>query len=1052
MKALTDFAVDRPWAALLGALVLTVLVAFGMTRLESDPDVLRDLPEDLPARQLYDRIGEMFPGKEMLFVGLAGDALWTPEGIATIDQMTRAIEDLDVVEQVISPTNASIVRGTAEGMEIHDAMEALPRDEAEVAALRERLLSQDSLRGMVVSEDGRVASMVVFLSAHLATTESKAAGKVADVIEATRGPLEVYPTGRPLISYYSSKTVGKETGMLTSAALVLMIVLLGALFRNLRGVALPLMVVVIATLWTVGLMGWLRVPFTHSLEALPIMLIAIGVADGVHIVQAYMGRAAGLPHAPGAGPDRAARVAAVKAVMDDLRNPVIMTSVTTAAGFLALNTSGVHSIMTLGLMVAFGTGVALLMSLTLVPALLGLLPVPRRALRAEVRSRGYALQRAMRAWGDMLYAHPRAASAGVLALVAVSLWGATRVQSETSLLSNLDPNDPIAVSARFVNEHFNGVTNLMVVFEGEPGAVKDPAFLATVEAFERHARGVPGVGGTASIVPIIESMNEVLHAGDPAWHRLPRETETEQGFDYRVDEEGNEIEVPVTREVSGRELLDGYFALFEMQGRGRDLRNFVSDDLSSAKVTVFLKSDHKKDMDRIVRDLRGWMADHVHGARVEVTGMAALMLAVNDLITRGQGLSIAVSLVLVWVITALMFRSPVLGLFNVIPLFAAIFFNFGVMGLAGLDLNLMTMGVASMAIGVGVDFGIHFVHRYRHAFAETGEVHAALRRTFEEAGVAILMNMVAVAGGFLPLLLASFRGVMTMGLLISLIMAFSAFGALTILPLLFVGLRPRAVEHLAVLLAAGALLLGRPAHADAAGRAFMEQVLSRGSIHSMVGTATLTLVDERGRQKVRVFKMASRDNEEGDTDLIMRMEQPPDMRGAGFLVIGHLRGDDERYVYVPALHRVNRIVGSGRGGSFMSSEFSYEDIGSPDLDDWDWTLAGETEVDGHRCKLVRATPATEQVRRDTGYGEVDYAIDAELLTTRRAEFHDKAGQPFKTLVAERIEEVGGVPFATSLKMTDLASGRWSRLEMSDLVVNQPVEDAWFTRRALQQGF
>jgi len=1053
MKWLTDLSIDRPWPILGVLAALTVGLAWGLGRIESDPDVLRDLPDHLPAKQLYDRVGEMFPSKEMVFIGVEADDLWTPQRLDDLARLTRAVEDVPVVQQVISPTNASVVVGTADGFEIRDAADPFPTTPAEAAALRDLLLATEQTRGTVVSEDGRVAAILIFLQAKLATTESKAAGQVAEAVDLNCGELRVYKAGRPMVTYLSSKQIGRDTGMLTSAALLLMLVLLGVMFANLRGVLLPIGVVVFSTLWTMGGMGWLGIDMTHSLEALPIMLIAIGVADGVHIVQAFMARARTATD----------RKEAARATMDDLRRPVVMTSITTAVGFLALNTSGVRSIMLLGVLVAFGVAVALLFSMTLVPAVLALLPLPKRARRADVRKRGFLLQRIMVAWGEWLFHHKGIATAVVVVFVGLCGIGATRVQTETSVLANFPEDDPVRVASGFFNEHFAGVTNLQVVFEGgEPDALKDPELLAEIEAFERFVLQQDGVGNTTSVLPMLRSLNQVLHAGDPAYLRLPRVVETEQGFDYQLDDEGNETAVPVVHEVAGTEVVSGLFSLLEMSGKPGDLANFVTDDYSAAKVTVFLDSDRKQDLDRVEAAVRRYLDDHPSSAHVEMTGMAVLMLAVNDLITRGQGLSIMVSLALVFLVTTLMFRSPVLGLCNAVPLFAAIFFNFGVMGLFGLDLNLMTMGVASMAIGVGVDFAIHFVHRYKVAFGIAGAPREALKLTMEESGVAILMNMVAVAGGFLTLLLASFQGVVNMGLLISLIMAFSAVGALTILPLLFTGLRPRAAENrawfgatvgLALALGLGAATAAGPARAaDGDATAYMQEILDRSAFDDMVARATLTLVSANGGTKERVFRTASRRNAEGESDMIMITESPADMRGNGLLMLGHAGRDDERYIYVPALRRVNKIVGSGRGGAFMSSDFSIDDIGRPELDEWTWSFAGDAEVQGHPCRVVQALPVSVKIARDTGYTKVLWYIDAELRTTRGADFFDKQDLKFKRLEVQAIQMFGDVPFATDMLMTDLGTGHSSRMRMEELVVDQGVDPTWFTNRTLQSGF
>lgn len=303
-----------------------------------------------------------------------------------------------------------------------------------------------------------------------------------------------------------------------------------------------------------------------------------------------------------------------------------------------------------------------------------------------------------------------------------------------------------------------------------------------------------------------------------------------------------------------------------------------------------------------------------------------------------------------------------------------------------------------------------------------------------------------------------------MGLLISLIMAFSALGALTILPLIFVGIRPKAAESYkgsaaAVLLAVAGLTVAamvapiQGAHAaEGDAVSFMSEMLDRNAFDDMTAQATLTLTSANGGTKVRIFKTASRKNDEGESDMIMFMESPADMRGNGFLMLGHEGRDDDRYIYVPALARVNRIVGSGRGGAFMSSDFSIDDIGMPELEEWSWTFAGEETINGIACKIVEAVPVSDKIRKDTGYAKVVWFIDAALKTTRAADFYDKQGVKFKRMEVAQVEELNGVPFATDMNMTNLGTNHTSRMVMENLVINQGAEASWFTNRALQNGF
>ena len=178
------------------------------------------------------------------------------------------------------------------------------------------------------------------------------------------------------------------------------------------------------------------------------------------------------------------------------------------------------------------------------------------------------------------------------------------------------------------------------------------------------------------------------------------------------------------------------------------------------------------------------------------------------------------------------------------------------------------------------------------------------------------------------------------------------------------------------------------------------------------------------------------------------------MRGNGFMMLGHAGRDDDRYIYVPSIMRVNRIVGSGRKGAFMSSEFSIDDIGMPDLEEWTWTFSGDATVDGHECKVVVATPVSDKVARETGYSRVIWTVDVALKTSRKAEYFDKQGVEFKEMVVQEIQDFDGVPFGTDMTMTNLGTGRTSRMQLQDLIIDQGVDATLFQspERTLQMGF
>ncbi|MFH1808543.1 MAG: MMPL family transporter [Pseudomonadota bacterium] len=781
LLGLTDLVLRRPWTVIVVMLLSFAGFGYGMRFMTTDTDVTRDLPQRIPAKALYDRIDKLFPSKEMVIIGVEAPELFSVASITTLDSLTRRIEALDEVQSVMSPTNARIISAVDGGMQVREAADPLPTTPEQAAAFKDKLYAQPLYVGALVTADATSAALMVFIKAGVreANVAEKIIGLAAD--PAVVQGLTLHVTGRPAATYWSKILMGRDMGMLSSAALGIVILLLLVAFRSVRGVLLPVGVVVSSVVWVLGLMGYAGIPITHSTEVMPILLVAIGVADGIHILKGYYARARGGGDARGV----------VRETMADLNRPVVLTSITTMAGFLALGTSGVESITYLGVLTSFGVLAALAFSLTFIPAVLSLLRLP--GARSEQGSGHFLLlERAAQGYANFLVRRRGAVGLAVLVVIALAVVGSTQVPVEMSNLDNYRPDHPFRLATEAVNRHFKSTTNLLVIVEGnQPDAIKDPEILGKMDALETWLKSQPHVGAVQSMVGPLKQMHRVMHGDTADQYRLPGVTETEKGTEI-VDENGVEVERAVTFEVPGRELVAQYLALYEMSGKPGDFANAVTYDYATARMTVFLDSDRASVITEMHDKVSGFIDANFGGVTAELTGMAELMRAVNNMVVTGQAWSIASSLVLVLVLTGFMFRSATVGLFCTLPLFFSLFLNFGFMGLTGIPLNIMTMATSSIAVGVGIDYAIHFVHRYQHDRRTGLDFGEAVVATMRSSGVAILVNAVTVALGFMALFFSEFGGVADMGLLISLTMVTSAFAALTILPVLFVLLRPKA--------------------------------------------------------------------------------------------------------------------------------------------------------------------------------------------------------------------------------------------------------------------
>lgn len=769
MIKLTRWVVRYPWWTIGAIIVLSLFFGYSMKKIKVDPDITSSLPKHIPAKLLYDRMNEIFPSRDFILIAVESDSLFSPTTISEIFRMTEDLENMPDVYSVMSPTNLKVIRGTEEGMEVKEVLETPPRTREEVAHYKYVLFHSDLPIENIISKDERMAGIMVFLKNTVKPED--AAKQVKNYVDGFETKNRIYITGKPILTLYLGRGMARDMGTLFPMVILLIIVILTLSFRNVRGVLLPLSVVLISVLWTIGLMALVGVPISHSTNMLPILLASIAVADGIHILNHYMNRARG----------KSSSREVVLEVMDELNAPVMITSVTTAFGFMALNTSRIGSVGELGMFTAIGVLIAMVFSLTFIPAALSLMKIPKRIARYQ-KTRW--LNKIAVQYADFVVGKKYFLYGIILLIILFSLAGIPKIVLENNTISNFPKTHPARVDYEHINAHFAGTTFLTVMVEGDSaGQIKEPRVLRDMDNLEKFLKKDEHVGGTLSLADFVRRMNKVMHADDPAYDCIPPDTVTEEGVDW-VLENGRWVEKKITFKVPGRQLIAQYLQLYEMSGKPDDFANLVDYQYKTARVNAFLNTESSNVLRTLDRKTRAYIRDHFKSARVELTGTSELFLAINDLVVEGQFYSILTSLVLVTLVTSLLFRSLVVGLLNVIPLFFAMLFNFGFMGWANIHLNIVTMLTASIAIGVGVDYAVHFIHRYRLEKQQYGR-EESVRKTLQDAGVPILLNALTVGLGFAILSFSIFGGVKNMGMLIAIAMFTSCFGAIAILPVLF---------------------------------------------------------------------------------------------------------------------------------------------------------------------------------------------------------------------------------------------------------------------------
>ncbi|TVR62902.1 MAG: hypothetical protein EA426_01315, partial [Spirochaetaceae bacterium] len=345
-----------------------------------------------------------------------------------------------------------------------------------------------------------------------------------------------------------------------------------------------------------------------------------------------------------------------------------------------------------------------------------------------------------------------------VALVAVGAFSIPRVWIDTSFLSNFSPDSNIVRTDRFVNEKFAGTSTLNIILESDDAdTFKRPAVLSTIARLQNELETDLAVGDSFALTDFIKRMHQVMHEGVAEYYAVP----------------------------DSQELIAQYLLLYEMSADPGSLEQVIDYEYRSANLTVQVKDDSSQTLSRIIAVSETYRDEFAAvGVSVQYAGSGYRALVFSELILDGQIRSLALSLVIVVLLLALMFRSIVIGVIGATPILITAVLNFGVMGVLGIPLSISTALISSIAVGIGIDYAIHMIERYKEYMAERGNKREAAVLTMHHSGRAILYNALVVASGFAVLLFSVFPPNRQVGGLVALNMAVSLVGTVTVLFLL----------------------------------------------------------------------------------------------------------------------------------------------------------------------------------------------------------------------------------------------------------------------------
>ena len=538
--------------------------------------------------------------------------------------------------------------------------------------------------------------------------------------------------------------------------LATMAVVLFMIFKTARGVLLPLSVMIGAIIWTLGIMAILKVPMYTISTMLPVILVAVGIGDSVHFLSNYYNKVLEDPYRKS--------TEIVGAVITMLSRPLITTSLTTGIGFMALLFAEMPPFKLFGLFTVLGISISWFLTVTFVAAMLVILKPKvadylerKRSLR--VHDGQDVLTRALVSGGIMITRNSRSAALIAIIIVVAMSIGASRLYVNSSWMSDFKPESEVSQATDLINEKFDGSITLNVVLEADKkDALKSPELLNKIDRLQRYAETLPLVGDSLSMVDYLKSLNKSLHSMQQAYYRIPD---------------------------SQREIAEGLY-LYSVSGQPELLDEMVDYDYQRANIVVMIKTDETLHLRRIIDSIDAYANDVFAGSGVQINyaGPGNNSYVWADLLIDSQTVALLFSKIAIFLMALLLLRSVIGSVAIVLPVVVTTTIVAGMAGWLSIPMDVSTVLAAGIAIGVGVDFAVHYVFRYK-IHRDAGRTHEeAVAGTMKGVGRTIVFNAVVVSAGFAVLLLSQFPPHVKLGVFVMVYMVISCIVALYLLPLI----------------------------------------------------------------------------------------------------------------------------------------------------------------------------------------------------------------------------------------------------------------------------
>ena len=750
LRKLTEIVTKFPKTTIALVLLATIFFAIQFPKIKIDTDPENMLEQKQPDRVFYDNVKREFGIHDLLVVGIVDeDGIFNQKTLPKIAKITDEILKIKgvIIEDVVSLRTSDNVTSQDGTLVVRCFMEQIPQDASEVEKLKKSLFDNSFYVDKIISRDGKATS--IYIPIEKKDQSYRISKEIEKILkDELTSNQKFYIAGLPVAEDTFGHEMFVQMGITAPLAGFFIMVLLFLIFRLWVAVIPPMVDAMASVIWAMGLLIGLGFTVHIMSSMIPIFLMPIALLDDIHILSGFF------ETYPSVRDKRKALII----TMRGLYRPMFFTSITSAVGFGSLALANIPPVRVFGLFVAFGIMAAWLFSHTITPAIIMLMKEEHiMAYLEKRRTATSSIDKLLKLLANFSFKKSKAILIMASLLLIIGTIGIYRIRINDNPVKWFKPKHKIRIADNVMNRFFGGTYMAYLVIEGDrDDAIKRPEVMSYIDELQNHLKSLSVVGKTSSVADIVKRINYVLHDEKEAFNSVPQ----------------------------SQNQIGQYLFLFSMTGDPNDLDNLLDYTSRKANIWVQMKGGENVQMREVEESAYDFMQKRPppEGINIRWSGLTYINMVWQNIMVWGMQSAVLGSFLIVWLLMVLEFRSLRLGIISMLPLSIAIISSYGLVGFSGRDYDMPIAVCSALALGMAIDFAIHYLERFKYAYRELKDIKATNAFMSGEPYRAVIGNAIVISLGFLPLITSTLTPYATVGIFFALLMIFSTIATLLLLP------------------------------------------------------------------------------------------------------------------------------------------------------------------------------------------------------------------------------------------------------------------------------